>query len=90
LRWPNEDGSTKYHGGSMKKNFLFIALAVFGLAGVWVVRGEATEGVELCHWDNGQNAWEAIIVGEKAADAHLTQHENDFLIDVENPCPPID
>jgi hypothetical protein len=44
------------------------------------------EKVTLCHWDEETQRYERITVGAPGADAHLHQHDEDFLFEAGDEC----
>jgi hypothetical protein len=53
---------------------LVVCAAVLGLTSFGPVH--ATDKVEICHFQPGQGSWKLLSVGQSAADAHLTNHDD--------------
>lgn len=65
----------------MKRQILFSAFAAIAMSTVLGVAGAAPSDEKktiICHYDADTNSYFDLIVGLKAANAHLTQHEYDY------------
>ncbi len=79
------------------KKFILLGLVLAGLVGVALFNQPPVGGVEardnkvnVCHTGNGKN-WVSVKVDKDAWDEHTSahsDHEFDFLVDEEHPCPP--